>query len=120
MGTVACMSPTVFDGILHNTPVSPVPPPRVVGTVQLTNDGRMKVLPILDLPAPLLADGSDPRKLASVKGDAGWRFDGLFFLPERHSMALEAGRRRREDGATWPPSDSASGPAWGPLDWETP
>ena len=36
----------------------PLPSPRVVGTVQLTNDGRMKVYGGYEIPPPLATDGS--------------------------------------------------------------
>jgi eukaryotic-like serine/threonine-protein kinase len=37
---------------------SPVPPPRVLGTSQLTNDGRLKTSAIGDIPQTILTDGS--------------------------------------------------------------
>jgi serine/threonine protein kinase len=36
---------------------SPLPPPRVLGTSQLTNDGRLKTFAIGDIPQTLLTDG---------------------------------------------------------------
>jgi Tol biopolymer transport system component len=86
-----------------------LPPPRVVGTTQLTHDGRVKVYGFTALPAPLVTDGSrlyfsegllDDTALAQVSVEGGqpvpvpvpfaeWYLAGI---SPRHAELLVLGR----------------------------
>ncbi|MGH9651802.1 MAG: hypothetical protein ACRD3I_15220, partial [Terriglobales bacterium] len=98
---------------------SPVPPPRVLGTSQITNDGRPKVGGIGDIPPPLLTDGgriyfvqslaTNPMLLqASVEGGETvpipltTRFNNLINIsPTRPELMLGGPPESQNSGGFW-------------------